>query len=130
MKLEDDQMCFVCGKKNELGLKLDFMTQYNKTRAVFIPQKHHQGYKDIVHGGILSAVLDEAMTRLGYELGLNTVTARIEVNFRKPAYVDAKLILEGEIIKEHGKKVFAKSTLTKEDGTLIADATGILVKIK
>jgi uncharacterized protein (TIGR00369 family) len=128
--LQDDSMCFVCGEKNSIGLKLKFETEGNKTKAVFIPKKEHQGYQDIVHGGILSTILDEAMTRLGYKLGLNTVTAKMEVNFRKPAYVGEKLFLEGEITKEEERKVFAKSKLTKEDGTLIADAEGILVKIK
>jgi len=130
LKLENDHMCFVCGEKNNIGLKLNFETKNRKTSAVFIPKKEHQGYRDIVHGGILSTILDEAMTRLGWQLGLNTVTAKIEVNFRKPAHVGEKLFLEGEIIDEKEKKVFAKSKLMKGDGTLIADAEGILVKLK
>ncbi len=130
MNLENDHMCFVCGDKNSIGLKLKFDTSGKKTKAVFIPKKEHQGYKDIVHGGILSSMLDEAITRLGYELGLNTVTARIEVNFRKPAYVGEKLFLEGEITKEEGRKVFGKSKVTNEKGELIADCDGILVRVK
>lgn len=130
MNLENDHMCFICGEKNSSGLRLNFSTSGRKTQASFVAGKEHQGYKDIVHGGILSAMLDEAITRLGYELGLNTVTARIEVNFRKPAYVGEKLHLEGEITKEEGRKVFGKSKITKENGELVADCEGILVKIK
>ena len=129
INLADDKMCFVCGKENPIGLKLDFKTEGRKTTAVFVPKKEHQGYKDIVHGGILSTILDEAMTRLGYRIGLNTVTVHIEVDFRKPAYVNQELTLEGEITSEEGRKVFAKSNLTNKEGVVVAEATGILVKV-
>ena len=85
--LQDDHMCFACGEENSIGLKLRFETKGKTTKAAFIPKKEHQGYKDIVHGGILSTILDEAITRLGYELGINVVTATIKVNFRHPALV-------------------------------------------
>ena len=130
MNLENDRMCFVCGEKNNIGLHLKFETKDRKTTAVFVPKKEHQGYKDIVHGGIIATLLDEAMGRLAHELGMNAVSARITVNLRKPAYVGEKLFLEGEIVKEEGRKVFGKSRITKESGELAADAEGILVKIK
>ena len=128
--LQDDQMCFACGEKNSIGLKLKFETKGKITKAIFVPKKEHQGYKDIVHGGILSTILDEAITRLGWELGLSVVTAVIKVNFRQPALVGEKLSVEGEITGEKGKKVFGKSRITREDGTLVADCEGILVQIK
>lgn len=130
MELANDDNCFVCGKKNNIGLKLEFRTEGRTTKAVFTPKKEHQGYKNIIHGGILSAILDEAMTRLGYELGLNTVTAHIEVDFKMPAYVGEELFLEGEITKEDGRKVLAKSVLKNSKEVIVAEAKGILVKIK
>ncbi|MBS3098311.1 PaaI family thioesterase [Candidatus Woesearchaeota archaeon] len=130
MKLYNDNYCFVCGKKNKIGLKLEFETKGRKTKTVFTPKKEHQGYKDVVHGGILATVLDEAMTRLGYELGLNTVTARIEVDLKKPAYINEKLFLEGEIIEEKERKVLAKSVAKNADGEIVAEAKGVLVKLE
>ncbi len=130
MELANDDHCFVCGKKNSTGLKLEFKTEGRKTKAVFTPKKEHQGYSNIVHGGILSAILDEAMTRLGYELGLNTVTAHIEVDFKTPAYVGEQLFLEGEIVEEKGRKVFARSVLRNNKEVIVAESKGILVKVK
>ena len=129
MELANDDHCFVCGKKNSIGLKLEFKTEGKKTRAVFTPKKEHQGYSNIVHGGILSTILDEAMTRLGYELGLNTVTAHIEVDFKMPAYVGERLFLEGEITEEKGRKVLARSVLRNSKEIIVAEAKGILVKV-
>ena len=129
MELANDDHCFVCGKKDSIGLKLEFKTEGKKTRAVFTPKKEHQGYSNIAHGGILSAILDEAMTRLGYELGLNTVTAHIEVDFKTPAYAGEKLFLEGEIIEEKGRKVLARSVLRNSKEAIVAEAKGVLVKV-
>lgn len=128
--LQNDHMCFACGEKNTIGLKLRFETKGKITKATFIPRKEHQGYKDIVHGGILSTILDEAIARLGWELELNVVTAAIKVNFRQSALVGERLFVEGEITEEGTRKVLGKSKITKEDGTLVADCEGILMKIR
>lgn len=130
MQLSDDKKCFACGSENPIGLKLEFKTTGKKTKAEFIPKKEHQGYKDIVHGGVLSTILDEAIVRLAYEIGHNAVSVNINVNFRKAAKVGEKLFLEGEINKEEGRKVFGKSRVTNPKGDVVADCEGILVKIK
>lgn len=130
LELRNDNMCFVCGKKNNIGLKLDFVVEGKHSYAKFIPDKQHQGYANILHGGIISAVLDEAMANLAFRIGLNAVTSSLEVKFIKPAIVGDKLLVEGEILEEEGRVVKAKSELKKEDGTLIAEAKGILIKLK
>ena len=63
MNLEDDHYCFVCGEENPSGLHLKFSANKGKIQTEFIPRKIHQGYKNIVHGGIISTLLDEAMVK-------------------------------------------------------------------
>jgi len=53
--------CFVCGAHNPHGLRLRFRREGDEVRADFTPQTQHAGFRGIVHGGILSTVLDEAM---------------------------------------------------------------------
>lgn len=55
--------CFVCGDKNPFGLNVAFYVKDNKVVAEYTAGSHFQGYKDILHGGILSALLDEVMIR-------------------------------------------------------------------
>ena len=62
-KLEDDKHCFVCGEKNPNGLNLTFSFREGKVVTEFILHKTYQGYKDIVHGGIISTLLDESMVK-------------------------------------------------------------------
>ena len=127
MKLEDNHKCFVCGKKNPDGLKINFKVSDNKIQAEFIPHSSLQGYANIVHGGIISTLLDEAMGKLAFELGINCLTAEINVRFKNPAYVGRKYILTGEILRKTHRIVFAKSKMQSESDLLIAEATGKLM---
>lgn len=129
MKLEDDKYCFVCGKDNPIGIKLDYKIEGRTFKAEWVPDKKLQGFSNIVHGGIVAALLDEAMVNLAFKIGLNAVSANLNINFRKPTIVGEKYILFGEIVEEHEKKVIAKAELKKEDGVLVAEGSGVLVKI-
>lgn len=116
--------CFVCGDRNDIGLKLDFFENEGKARAEFTPSKNFEGYKDILHGGILSTLLDEAMIKSILAQKILTVTSQIEVKFRKPAIIGEKLLIEGGITGQKGRLIFTEGKVFKEDGTVIAEAKG------
>ena len=52
---------FGCGDDNPIGLRLRFTPSGEGVKASFIPSAEHQGFQEVVHGGIISTVLDEAM---------------------------------------------------------------------
>ena len=56
-----DEYCFACGRNNPIGLHLDFKFDGDKYIAKKTVPREYQGYKDIVHGGIVTTMLDEAM---------------------------------------------------------------------
>jgi uncharacterized protein (TIGR00369 family) len=130
MKIGYYGYCWICGEKNPDGLQLKF--NLNKTaktlQTSFIPAETYQGYDGIVHGGILSALLDEAMAKLAFELGYNAVTAMLNVRFKSLAKVKEKLTIRGKITQANRRLVFAKATIHKEDGTLIAEGDSKLVR--
>lgn len=116
--------CFVCGDKNDIGLKLDFYEKDGKARVEFTPTKNYEGYKGILHGGILSTLLDEVMIKSILAKEILTVTSQIEVKFKKPAIIGEKLIIEGEITGERGRLILTEGKVFKEDGTVVAEAKG------
>ncbi len=120
--------CFVCGDKNDIGLKLDFYYADGKARAEFIPTRNYEGYKNILHGGILSTLLDEVMIKSILAQEILTVTSQIEVKFKKPAIIGEKLVIEGEITGERGRLILTEGKVFKEDGTVIAEARGKFFK--
>lgn len=130
MRLESNGNCFVCGEKNPNGLHLSFeIDKERKTlKTTFKTSPTFQGWDGIVHGGIISTLLDEAMAKLVYELGFRAVTISLEIKFRKPAPILETLIVHGEIT-EVGKRVIkAKSFITNEDGMILAEGKSILLK--
>lgn len=129
MELIDDGFCFVCGPKNPIGLKLDFSFDGKTITTEFTPRKEHQGYFNIVHGGIIATLLDEAMVKLAIALDMPAVTAQMDVRLRKALNVGEKITVYAEILKETRKTLDAYAKVVTSDGILAADATGKLVKI-
>ncbi|MDO8567474.1 MAG: PaaI family thioesterase [Dehalococcoidales bacterium] len=116
-------LCFGCGNNNPFGLKLHFKWDGQTARAEFIPGEHYQGWKGIIHGGILSCILDEAMTYAAHFQGLNCITARMYVTFKRPAVVDELLVITSSIIKNARRIIETRAAIFSRDGTLVAEAT-------
>jgi uncharacterized protein (TIGR00369 family) len=132
VELKDDRGCFVCGQDNEWGLRLVFKID-DAARSIsteFTPRKVHQGYMDVVHGGIISTVLDEAMTKLAFSLGRDAVTGRLSVRFKRPLMVGERITVTGKLTKESGRAIEAEASAVKDDGTVVAEAEGLLMRLK
>ncbi len=56
-KHQNSKLCFVCGLKNNFGIKAGFYEMdNNELIATFIPCELHQSYPGRLHGGITSGV--------------------------------------------------------------------------
>lgn len=130
LELNDDDGCFVCGRSNPIGLKLDFSQEDDKYITYFTPQKEHQGYLGITHGGIICTVMDEIMARYVHILGHNAVTGEISVRLKRPARTGNRLRFTGYIISEEGRIINCGAEAVSDDGTVIATATAKMVKVK
>ncbi len=129
--LEDNKCCFVCGPDNPEGLKIQFHYQENgkKVNATFVPPKKLQGWKDVVHGGIIVTLLDEVMAKAAQKSGYAVVTGEIQTRFKNPARVLEPLRLEAEIENVRKKIVYARATAYRDDGAIIAEAKSKMVLI-
>lgn len=133
MKWEDDKYCFACGVNNPHGLKLQFeiIEGQKAIKTEIALEKKFQGYADIVHGGIISLILDEVMVNAPLKLYNNTfVSGEISVRFKKPARVNQKLIFIGKIVNEVKNIIYTEGTASLEDGTIIATATAKCFMLK
>ncbi len=125
MEFKTDGNCFVCGLKNPNGLKLSFEIDKEKQtlKTTFVASPTFQGWDGIVHGGIISTLLDEAMAKLVFELGFQSITASLEIRFKKPAPILEPLQIFGTISEMSKRMIRAKAHVAKEDGTILA--TGV-----
>ncbi len=115
--------CFVCGKSNPKGLQMDFFLHKKKSEAKFIGDKTHLGYENLVHGGIISAILDDAIIWASYALmGSFGITAELNVRFLKPVHINKEFIIIGEMIEDKGKIWIGKGIMKDKDSNLYAQA--------
>ena len=119
----NEGFCFGCGQNNPMGLKLRFTKDGDTISAEFTPDKMHQGWPGLLHGGILGALLDEAMSNIAYATGNTCLTASIEIRLRQPVEVDAPLVVTAWIIRQRKKLIETAGKVCLKDGTIIAEST-------
>ena len=123
------EMGFASGKDNPIGLKFDLQWDGKIGRGEFTPNEFHQGWGDIVHGGIIECLLDEAMAWTAWYEGMNVATATIQVRFRRPVKIGETLVITASIIRKRKTLVEAKANMTLKDGTPVAEAKSAMIFI-
>jgi uncharacterized protein (TIGR00369 family) len=129
MELEN-QWCFGCGKENPIGLKLEFIEDEDGYNTTFTARPEHQGYDGIMHGGLVSTILDEVMAGYINKKGFNAVTARLEVRFRQPTPIGQQLTAKAKIVSQRGKLYEIKSELSLPDGTVTAEGKATVAVVE
>lgn len=129
----DYQRCFVCGQRNPYGLHLVFRLEEKSIVADFQPREEHQGFPGIIHGGIVAAVLDEALGRTSL-LGNNqewTMTGRLEVRYRRYVPYGPRLRVRATLDTERRRMLQASGVLTLADdeSAVLAEATGTFLPL-
>jgi uncharacterized protein (TIGR00369 family) len=131
-KHENSRLCFVCGLKNDFGLKAAFYElENNELVAVFTPQDEHQSYPGRMHGGIAAAMLDETIGRaiMIEQPEIWGVTIDLQLKYKKPVPLEQELRVVGRITSQN-KRVFEGSgELLLPDGTVAVVATGRYMKM-
>jgi uncharacterized protein (TIGR00369 family) len=120
--LSDDSMCFCCGKKNTDGLRMEFEHQDGEVRTTISFAKRFQGYNGIVHGGLLSTVLDETMVTLLNRMGILAVTGELKVRFLSPLSVGQAVEIRAWLLGSRGRIFRVSASASLPDGTEVATA--------
>ncbi|MDR3271558.1 MAG: PaaI family thioesterase [Peptococcaceae bacterium] len=121
--------CFGCGERNPIGLHLRCAYEGEAAKAEIVLRENYEGYPGVVHGGIITTMLDEIMAKAVYRrLSARVVTADMHVIFRAPARVNEVLRLSGYVRRSEGRKYYTYGTVEK-DGTLLAEAKGLFIRV-
>lgn len=129
MELRDNNSCYVCGKDNPAGLQVEFTLNETERTLTgrFIPRPVHEGWEGIVHGGIITALLDESMVKLAAWLGIPAVSAEITVKFKSPASPGDELIITARLLRDAGRLIEAEASVLRGP-VVIGEAKGKLLK--
>ena len=131
-KQPNSDYCFVCGRKNEIGL---YMTFYDNGRdqvvADYTVHERYQGYPGIVHGGVVAAMLDEVIGRVSMigDPHHFMMSVKLEVKYRHPVPTHTQLKVVGRIVRLRGRLGKAVGEIILPDGTIAAEATMTLADV-
>jgi len=121
---------YVCGKDNPIGLKIKIFKEKNTVNAEFISEENHQGYKGIVHGGIVFSIMDEVMSRAAMVAkGIMTLTVEINIKYRKKIKIGDKIFFTAKMIKDFRRIIEVEGKAFSEDRILLVEAKGKFYEI-
>ncbi len=126
-----DHNCFGCGRLNEYGLQLDFHAdERGGVWADFVPAERFEGYTGMVHGGVISTVLDEVMAWSLYRQEIWAVTGEMSVRYRAPVRVGEPTRATGWQVSARGRRIeMAGEIRRRSDGAVLATATALFIRV-
>ena len=125
-----DQNCYGCSASNPLSLNVKFKVEGDRVVGEFDSTPGHIGPPDIVHGGIIAALMDEAMAYVAIHLlKRDSRTAKQEIVYKNSARTGDKIYVEAHL-KEEKSRAFIVGSKVYSGPTTIAEGTGMLMKVK
>jgi len=125
--------CFICGRKNDKGLKTEFFeTDSAEVVALFTPHRLHQSYPGRLHGGIAASILDETIGR-AVQIGqpdIWGVTAELNLKYKKPLPYGQQLKAVGRITRQNRLLFEGEGEIYTPDGQVAVTAKGKYVKMR
>ena len=131
MDVSDNQYCFVCGQDNPIGFQTNIMVDREAQSAqitLAVPAEF-QGWKGMVHGGIISVLLDEVSAYAGMTVADTVVTGELKSRFHKPVPVEQEITVSAVVISQTRRTVMVEAKLTMQ-GEVMASAEAKMVIVR
>ena len=125
------ETCFVCGESNPRGLNVRFNQVGDKVVVETVVSPEFEGYPGRVHGGVVSALLDET---IGWACSAAThrlfLTAELTVRFKRPVPGGEPIVVTGRMTELTGRVALAQGRIEDSRGRLLAMARGRFVLLE
>ena len=123
--------CFVCGDANPDGLGLRFTVEGDEVVVRTIPRATFEGYPGRLHGGILTALLDETVgwaCTLAH--GRFCLTAELKVRFLAPVPAGREIEVRGRAAAVNRRRVVGEGVVMGDGGVALAQAEGRFLPVE
>ncbi len=127
-----NHQCFGCSPLNPSGLQMKFHSNGETVMSRLTVPGHLVGWSKLVHGGVLSTIMDEIMTWSAIHLMKKvTVTKSMTIEFIKPVLIGDELRAEGKVSELKGKnEVVMEASIYNPKDELCTKSQGTFALIK
>ncbi len=129
-----DQICFACGDRNEHGLHMRFERDPDGPEGAVIcrytPRLADQGFPGVLHGGVLSTLMDEAMAwAMWAKSRALGVTAKMETRYRQRVDADAELTVHAVVTEERGRRIQVEAAVAGRGGAVLVESSALFLRL-
>jgi acyl-CoA thioesterase FadM len=125
-----EHYCFGCGRHNPIGFHLVFEREEDGgVVARYSPRREDQGFPEVMHGGLLALLLDEAMGWAMYADNIFAVTAKMEVRYRRAAGLDDPLTVRAHITRNRGRRLELEATIANDAGEVLVESSALFMRM-
>lgn len=118
------RFCLMCGQDNPLSFGLKFKKNDDGTvSTTFTGNRNLQGYTGVMHGGVLSALLDTAMAQCLLHQDIEAVTGELTVRYLEQVDCDGTLDIKAWIDSSLPPLYHLKSQI-RIDGKIVCKGKG------
>lgn len=126
--------CFVCDGTGEnprsLRLKIFWDEGERKSVIPFVPEASWCGFEGFTHGGILTAICDDAMAWAARKgTGAWSVTANLSVRFLRSVKAGSSYEAHGFLARRDGKKLHTQAVIRDSGGKPCVEAKAVFVEV-
>jgi uncharacterized protein (TIGR00369 family) len=122
--------CVICGRENPVGLRLAYAAAAGTAEARWTVDPRYCGVPGVLHGGLVLALLDDAMWYAAYSLGAFTLTAEASVRYRAPVRAGRTVVARGRVVDHRGRLWrLAAELVDAADGAVLAAASGKFLEV-
>ncbi|WP_209319694.1 PaaI family thioesterase [Ancylomarina longa] len=116
--------CFGCSCDNEQGLQMEFYEEGDYILSDWNPKKHLSGFKNVLHGGIQTTIMDEIACWLVFiKCETSGVTTALNAKFRGTAFTDqGNLTVRAKLISKDKKFANIHAEILNPQGKLCSEA--------
>jgi len=120
----EHERCLICGASNPFGLKLRFRVADDRSVVGLFPCKEGlQSYPETLHGGVISALLDAAMTNALFAIGIVAVTAELSIRFLAPVVLNHGAVVRATVEETSYHPLYNLRAELEQDREIRARAT-------
>jgi len=123
--------CFACGTANPIGLNLKFYRVGDAVCSDITLEKVYEGWENVVHGGIVSTLLDEVMSwAIMYSKKVFLVTRNMNIKYIRPVLIGTPLTVTGRLTDDsEPPKIRAKAEIRDDQGRLFVRGRAEFVEL-